>query len=197
MNQLSDYLQKIDISDLKKKLDQRDPELVQLMITEINPVMLKILYTHKIDRQSCQDIIHQTWQRFFENYAAFEGRSLLSTFIVGLLINKIREFRRAQKKLVLEDDSEAVFKQSFTDGWWISKPTSPDRILEQKNISDKITDCLEGLTEMQRTAFILREVEDEISDDICNILGVSVSHLRVLLFRAKDKLKKCLEGQML
>ncbi len=195
MHRLNLYLEKITIIDLKHKLDQRDPELIQLMITELNPVLLKILYTHKIDRQSCQDVIHQTWQRFFENYSAFEGRSQLSTFIVGLLINKIREFRRAQKKLVFEDDSEAVFKQSFADGWWIKEPTSPDRLLEQKNIFMQITDCLEGLTEQQRTAFILREVEDEENDDICNILGVSVSHLRVLLFRAKDKLKKCLEGQ--
>ncbi len=197
MNQLALYLEKISITDLKHKLDQREPELVQLMIKEINPVLLKILYTHKIDRQACQDIIHQTWQRFFENYAAFEGRSQLSTFIVGLLINKIREFRRAQKKFVFEDDSEAVFKQSFADGWWVNEPTSPDRLLEQKNISTHIADCLEGLTEQQRTAFILREVEDEESDDICNVLGVSISHLRVLLFRAKDKLKKCLEGQQL
>lgn len=197
MNRLGQYLENINITDLKYKLDQRDPELVQLMITEINPVLLKVLYTHKIDRQSCQDIIHQTWQRFFENYEAFEGRSQLSTFIIGLLINKIREFRRAQKRLVLEDDSEAIFKQTFADGWWVNEPTSPDRLLEQKNISTQIEDCLEGLTEQQRAAFILREVEEEESDDICNVLGVNVSHLRVLLFRAKDKLKKCLEGQIL
>ncbi len=195
MSQLGLYLQNININDLKLKLDQRDPELVQLMITEINPVLLKILYTHRIDKQSCQDIIHQTWQRFFENYRAFEGRSQLSTFIVGLMINKIREYRRAQKKLVFEDDSEAIYKQSFTDGWWVSEPKSPDAFLEQKNIASQIADCLEGLTEQQRTAFVLREVDDEESKDICNILGVSVSHLRVLLFRAKDKLKKCLEGQ--
>ena len=197
MKQLGLYLQNINIDDLKLKLDQRDPELVHLMITEINPVLLKILYTHKIDRQSCQDIIHQTWQRFFENYKAFEGRSQLSTFIVGLMINKIREHRRAQKKLVFEDDSEAIFKQSFADGWWVNEPTSPDAFLEQKNIVSQIADCLEGLTEQQRTAFVLREVDDEESDEICNTLGVSVSNLRVLLFRAKDKLKKCLEGQQL
>ena len=75
-------------------------------------------------------------------------------------------------------------------------PHDPQKILELKQVGSFISDCLDGLSEQQKAAFVMREVEEENSEAICNVLGVNVSHLRVLLFRAKDKLRKCLEGRV-
>jgi len=120
----------------------------------------------------------------------------VKTFVCGILFNKIREYRRSQKKLIFEEDSEKIFNQSFTlEGWWSPTIKAPDYELEQATAQKFIQDCMEGLTDQQRSAFLLIELEENKSEDICNVLDVSLSNLRVLLFRAKDKLKKCLQGK--
>ena len=86
---------------------------------------------------------------------------------------------------------------AFTkDGWWKTAPSDPYRITELRQAADFVKECIEGLSEQQMAAFVMKEVEEEESENICNVLGVNVSNLRVLLFRAKDKLRKCLEGKV-
>jgi RNA polymerase sigma-70 factor (ECF subfamily) len=69
-------------------------------------------------------------------------------------------------------------------------------LLSRKQTRTAIEDCLEGLSSNQKEAFLLREVEGEDSASICNILDVSITNLGVLLFRAKEKLRQCLEGKI-
>ena len=175
----------------------RDPVYLKALFHEVNPFLIRVCIANAIYDENADDVIHQTWETFFFNLEKFEGRSQIRTFICGILFNKIREFRREQGKIQYEDDSERVMRHAFTpDGWWKTTPHSPDRIVELRQSTELIRECLEGLSEQQKTAFVMKEVEEENSEEICNVLGVNVSHLRVLLFRAKDKLRKCLEGRV-
>lgn len=188
-------LKDINHNELLQLIRSRDAETLRLLFSDLNPILIKIAYANQIFKPHTEDLIHQTWHKFFENFEAFEGRSSLSTFITGILINKIREHRRAEKKYVYEEDGEKIYSQSFTsDGWWIVEPTSPDAWIESLEIKNMIESCLDGLTEQQKTAFVLKEIEEESSENICNYLDISVSNLRVLIFRAKDKLKSCIQG---
>lgn len=179
-----------------KLLMNRDPGYLKSLFCEVNPFLIRVCLSNSIFDEDADDVIHQAWETFFTNLEKYEGRSQIRTFICGILFNKIREFRRAKGRTQYEDDSEKVMNHSFTsDGWWKTEPRSPDRLIELQQSSQIIQECLEGLSEQQKAAFLMKEVEGENSDEICNILAVSVSHLRVLLFRAKDKLRKCLEGR--
>ena len=53
--------------------------------------------------------------------------------------------------------------------------------------------CAENLSADQRAAFFLKEAEGASSEEVCNVLGVSDTNLRVLLFRARLRLRECLE----
>ena len=178
-------------------LKSRDAEFLKSIFIEVNPYLTRVCVSNGIYQDDVKELIHQTWERFFSNLEQFEGRSQIRTFICGILFNKIREHRRGQKRLVPEEDTEKFMNEAFTpDGWWKVPPTDPQKLLENRELSDFIKECMEGLSEQQLNAFVMKEVEEENSDDVCNVLGVNVSHLRVLLFRAKDKLRKCLEGKM-
>lgn len=180
-----------------KLLKEREPIFLKQLFIEVNPFLIRVCVANAIYNERADDVIHQTWETFFFNLEKFEGRSQIRTFICGILFNKIREHRREQGKIQYEDDSERVMSHAFTpDGWWKTTLHSPDRLVELRQSSEMIKDCLEGLSEQQKAAFVMKAVEGENSDEICNILGVNVSHLRVLLFRAKDKLRKCLEGRI-
>jgi RNA polymerase sigma factor (sigma-70 family) len=153
--------------------------------------------SRRVFGEHAEEIVCQTWATFFENIESFEGRSEVKTFLGGILINKIREERRSQARTSYEEDPETVMSHSFTpEGWWKREPPDPSRLLSRKQTGTAIKNCLEGLSSNQREAFILKEVDEVESSSICNILGVSVSNLGVLLFRAKEKLRRCLEGNI-
>lgn len=175
----------------------RDHVYLKTLFTEVNPFLIRVCIANSIYDENADDIVHQTWETFFLNLEKFEGRSQIRTFICGILFNKIRERRRELGKIQYEDDSERFMSQAFTpEGWWKAIPPSPDRIVELRQSAELIKECLDGLSEQQKAAFVMKEVEEENSEEICNILSVNVTHLRVLLFRAKDKLRKCLEGRI-
>ena len=162
----------------------------------MNPRLVRVLASKGIFAESAEEIIHECWETFFTNLNKFEGRSKIRTFVFGILINKIREHRRRTNRIDYEEDSEKIFERSFTqDGWWITDPPDPYRIVANQQLGASIQECLEGLTDSQKAAFLLIESEGESAEDACNIMNVSVSNLRVLIFRAKDKLRACLEGQ--
>jgi RNA polymerase sigma factor (sigma-70 family) len=180
----------------RQLLVERNAVFLDTLFREVNPFLGRICISNGIFSENADEVIHETWERFFSNLDKFEGRSQIRTFICGILFNKIREYRRAQAKTIYEDDSEQVMSHAFTpEGWWNAEPSDPSKLVEMRQTADLVKECLEGLSEQQKAAFVMREVEEEDSDSICNVLGVNVSHLRVLLFRAKDKLRKCLEGQ--
>ena len=184
-------------SEILRLLKNRDAYFLGKMFREINPVLLRVLAANGLYAETAEDVVHQTWERFFTNLDQFEGRSELRTFVCGILINKIREHRRAAGRIVLDEDSEAVMARTFTaEGWWNAGPADPSAVVYSSQLSVFIGECLDGLTELQKSAFVLKEVEQEESPEICNVLGVSVSNLRVLIFRAKDKLRQCLEGKI-
>lgn len=182
---------------IKELIFSRNPQFLTKLFSENNPKLLKMAASQKVFGENAEELVHSAWETFFANFEKFEGRSSVTTFLFGILINKIREHRRMIGRIDYQDDSESVYQSSFAaEGWWAKEVPDPQKLLENKKLGVLIHDCLDGLTEDQRSAFILLESEDQQPDEVCNIMGVTVSHLRVLLFRAKDKLRSCLDGQI-
>ncbi len=177
-------------------LKARDLDFLNVLFENTNPYLFKLLASNRVYGEEAEDLLQAAWETFFKNIDQFKGESQIKVFLAGIVINKIREHRRRIKKIVYEEDSEKIYEQAFdSEGWWNQAPADPQRLLESKQSMHSLDECLEGLSELQREAFILKIVENEKTEVICNILNVSVSHIGVLLYRAKDKLRQCLEGK--
>lgn len=178
------------------KIKNREKSYLKTMFKEINPYLFRVCQANGFYQETAEDIISETWAVFFDQIEIFEGRSSLKTYLCGILFNKIREFKRYQGRHIFSDDSESLFEQSFTpEGWWKKDVQDPYNYSANKQTSQWAIDCLENLSEQQKTAFIMREVDDIDSEEICNVLGVNLTHLRVLIYRAKEKLRLCLDGK--
>lgn len=179
-----------------KSLRDREPQVLSELFRTLNPYLLKMAGARGFFDEHAEELVCQTWATFFEKIDSFEGRSEIRSFLGGILINKIREERRSLARMAPEEDAEIILSQSFSsEGWWKRDPPDPSQLLNRKRTGAAIEECLAELTLNQKEAFILKEVDGEESASICNILGVSVSNLGVLLFRAKEKLRLCLEGK--
>lgn len=146
------------------------------------------------DEAESEDLVQDVFTTFLSTLDRFEGRSLLRTWLFGILHHKFRERRRALQREESFDPADAEFDVLFTAyGHWIRPLEDLQRTLESQEIGRILNGCLSVLPLRQREVFLLREVEGLESQDICNNLQISVTHLGVLIHRARHRLRECMK----
>lgn len=146
------------------------------------------------EKTVAHDLVQNCWVTFFDVVHNFERKSHIRTFLFGILYNKASEMRRENKKFQTTDDIESLLNLRFDErGNWINPPIDAERFMIASETMEFIQKCIDALPLSQRMAFCLKEIDDHEPTDICNVLDVSVTNLRVLLFRARNRLRTCLE----
>ena len=77
--------------DVIALLRKRDVDFLASLFIQINPYLVRVCSASGIRNENSEEVIHQTWERFFTNFEKFEGRSQIRTFICGILFNKIKQ----------------------------------------------------------------------------------------------------------
>ena len=120
----------------------------------------------------------------------------MRTWLFGILYHKIREARRGLQQERQMDEIEDVFEGRFdAKGSWVRPPQPVDLQLYDSEIREFFEDCLEKVPTQQRMAFVLREVDELSSKEICKILNISNTNLGVLMYRVRNRLRECLEAK--
>lgn len=182
-----DFIQKLKISD---------PIALDTVVRRYTHQLYKACFGLGFKNYEAEDITQSVWITFFDVIIRFEGRSSLRTFLFGILYNKASEYRKQNNRAEVTDQIEEIIDSHFDSrGHWIPlhSPVSPDQFLESSENMSIITKCLELLPLPQKMAFMLKEVDEEKTDEICNILSVTATHLGVLLYRARNQLRECVD----
>jgi len=173
-----------------------EPEAQRVVVETYLPQILRASRGAGLDLATSEDVAQATFLTFFEKVETFEGRSRLRTWLFGILYRKIQETRRKHGREIPSDEIETLVERRFDErGNWLNPPRGIEKSLESAEIRDAIDGCLEGVPMAQRMAFVLREVEGLISEEICKILDVSRTNLGVLMYRARNRLRECLEAK--
>lgn len=176
------------------RLRARDEATLQGLMRDYLPQIYRAARAAGLSIQNAEDAAQSTFVTFIEKIAEFEGRSHIRTWLFGILYRKISEMRRSAQREQLGEDIEEVMESRFkTNGFWAKPPRATDEGVFNQDIRRHLDDCLGGVTADQRLAFVLREVEELDSQEICQALNVSRSNLGVLLYRGRNKLRECLE----
>ena len=94
------------------------------------------------------------------------------------------------------DEIDEAFEGRFdARGSWSRPPQPVDVSLYHKEVQAEIFACLDAAPPRLTLAFILREVEDMSTEDICNVLGVTRTNLGVMLHRIRNRVRDCLESK--
>ncbi|MCO4793715.1 MAG: RNA polymerase sigma factor [Bacteriovoracaceae bacterium] len=181
-------------SEFIDQLKSGDEKAIAALVKKYNKTLFNAALGQGVSVEFAEEVLHRTWAAFFENIQKFEGRSHIRTYLFGILYNKCKEFWREKKKYIDNEEYDPVVDSSYQDGGWTYFPVETDKFVEATQTFEKIEECMEGLSPNQKMAFHLKEVQEEDTSEICNILGVSDTNLRVLIYRAKNRLRKCLEG---
>ncbi|HKP63802.1 MAG TPA: sigma-70 family RNA polymerase sigma factor [Polyangiales bacterium] len=158
-----------------------------------------------------EEVAQETWVAFVEGLARFEGRSSLKTWLFRTLLNCARSRKRKEVRSVpfsaLSDpdspEGPAVDPTRFRPdgvwaGHWAVIPRSFAADGESKlltgELRERVQAAIDALPDAQREVLTLRDVEGFAADEVCEVLGVSEVHQRVLLHRARAKVRASIEA---
>ena len=182
------------VDEARARIQAGEPAALQTVVHSYIGQILRAARAAGLDPQRAEDVTQATFATFIEKASQFEGRSHVRTWLFGILYKKIAEARRELQREGKMDDIDNVVEQRFNpDGTWVRPPEPADEQFYRTEVKELIEDCLETVPTQQRMAFILREVEDLDTDEICKILEVTRTNLGVLLYRARNRLRECLE----
>jgi RNA polymerase sigma-70 factor (ECF subfamily) len=167
---------------------------MEAVVREALPGLMRTAMAAGLPRDRAEDAVQAALLVFVQRSPDFDGRARVSTWIHGILVRKIWEERRGVRRDAAQDDIDRTVEDRFdADGRWVHPPRGPDEALARGEVRRELNSCLESLPDRHRVAFTHREVEGFETAEVCNILDVSANNLGVLLYRARNGLRECLE----
>jgi RNA polymerase sigma-70 factor (ECF subfamily) len=164
--------------------------------------LLRVAVLQLRDNDLAEDVVQDTLVAALQGAEGFSGRSSIKTWLTGILKHKIvdaiRKKTREPALAALEDevqldDMDALFDEH---GHWDNPPADwgdPEAQLSRVQFMDMLQFCLEKLPPNTARVFMMREVMELESGEICKELAITSTNLWVILYRARMALRQCLE----
>lgn len=179
---------------LLARLRLRDPDALQTVAEAHGRRIYRAARGMGHSAADAEDLAQDVFLTFLGSLDRFEGRAQIGTWLFGILHHKSLERRRAAGREELNDPIDQLFESQFDErGHWRPSPIAADRLVQAEQTGAAIALCLEELPDLQREVFHLRQVEELPAEAVSKITGQSVTHIGVLLYRARVRLRACLE----
>ncbi len=177
------------------------------LVDQLSPRMLKLARVYVTGEASAEDAVQEAWLVVLRSLDRFEGGSRLSTWIFGIVVNVARARSRRESRSrpfssLSADDEPVIDPDRFLPpdherwpGHWAIAPIPwPEHALETAEATQIIDDTVAALPEAQRTVITLRDMIGCTPEETCNALGLTDTNHRVLLHRARTKVRAALEA---
>ena len=202
----------VDESELVARLRAGDERAFEALVERHYPTMLAVARHYVKTRAVAEEVVQEAWLGVLNGIDRFQGRSSLRTWILRILVNtaKTRREREARTvpfaSLAPEDDEPAVESERFRGaddpfpGHWRAYPGNwqrlPDEVLAARETLDIVIATIHQLPAPQRIVITMRDIQGCDSEEVCEALDVSEGNQRVLLHRARAKVRSALEGHL-
>ena len=195
----------MDDAQLVEALRAGDRQAYEQLVERYTPSLLRLAALFTPTRAVAEEVVQDTWLGVLRGIDSFEGRSSLKTWLFRILTNTAKT-RGARERRTLPfsalagaevDDAEAVVDADRfdpQDGHWSQPPGRwPEERLLAAETRDVIKAAIDALPPAQRAVISLRDVEGWSSEEVCDVLGLTEVNQRVLLHRARSKVRAALE----
>jgi RNA polymerase sigma-70 factor (ECF subfamily) len=153
--------------------------------------LLRIAQSVTHNREDSQDAVQEAFLKAYQNLAAFREDSQFSTWLIRITVNqslmKLRK-QRAVREVSLDEDFQAegdMVPKEVTD--WAP---NPEQLYWASELRDILINCLEALSPILRTVFVLRDIEGLTIDQTAEVLDVSHTAVKARLWRARLQLRE-------
>ena len=195
-------------------LRRGDEDAFRELVREHTPFLMRLVMMHVPSRAIAEEVVQDTWLAVLEGLDRFEGRSSLRTWIASIALNKARTRGTREGRILPfallrrryeEGGGPAVDPDRFQGrrgerpGWWARPPEAwedPERRLEAAETRDVMLRAISELPPRQREVITLRDLAGWDAGEVCNALDLTETNQRVLLHRARSKVRAALEEHL-
>lgn len=194
------------------RLRARDESAFRELIERYHMSLVRMARQYVATQQAAEDVAQETWLGVLQGIDRFEGRSSLKTWIFRIMLNRARTRAAREGRSVsfaalggddARDDEPAVEPERFFPaghrlaGHWSAPPRSWETVPEERLLAQEtravIQRAIDALPHGQRVVITLRDIEGLSSAEVCNMLDISETNQRVLLHRARSRVRRELE----
>jgi RNA polymerase sigma-70 factor, ECF subfamily len=191
---------------LVERLRRGESDAIAALVGEWSNAMLRLALVYVRDRAAAEEVVQDSWIAVLDGADRFEGRSSLKTWVFRIVANRaktsaLRERRTVPFSALDDRGGAAVEPERFLpaeDAWaghWAAppKPLAPEERLLAGEAREQLQRAIQELPPSQRAVLSLRDVEGWSAEEVCNVLELSETNQRVLLHRARSKVRRALE----
>jgi len=199
-------------SELIAQLRRKDETAFTGLIAAHHCSLLRVARLYVNCTEVAEEVVQDTWLGVIKGIDTFEGRSTLKTWIFQILINRARTRGEREDRSIpfsaffdaqTAPAEPAVDPSQFNEhdpewpGGWVTQPrnwgANPEQVLLASELRAHTQAAIDALPPSQREVITLRDVQGWTSEEVCNVLGVSETNQRVLLHRARSKVRHALD----
>lgn len=178
-------------------------------LQDLRQQMIKFAFLQLSSLPQAEDVVQEALTSAFQHLDSFKGRAAFKTWVFAILKNKIIDVIRQKSRLVAmtelfkDEESELSIDALFdASGHWHKYEApqawqSPEEMMEQTDFWIIFEACLNHLPAKYAQVFMMREVIELSSNEICSKLELSISNFNVLMYRSRTRLRECLENKWL
>ena len=173
-----------------------DRGALEALVRRLQPALLRTARA-VVDDARAEDVTQEAWINIFRALPNFNWRSELKTWMIRITLNQAYSIRRRDR---MDREPTAPTLDPFdARGYWRETVEpwhcdTPEALLASEQLGQAIQHGLSALPDAQRLALVLRDIEGLEMGAVCNILDVSASNARVLLHRARAKLREVIDS---
>lgn len=184
-----------------------DEDAFLALVERHEPVLLRVAEGWLGSRALAEELVQDAWLRVMERLDSFEGRGSFRSWLLAIVSNGARTWAVREARTTSLAELEAMTSAgpsvdpSRFDaiGDWARPPRplegeTPERLLRKAQAARALETALAALPSGQRAVVMLRDVDGLSAEEACEALALSAANQRVLLHRARSKLRALLEG---
>lgn len=201
-------------AELVAALQAGDEQAFADLLAEHGPAMLRVAQMYVSSRAVAEEVVQEAWLGVISGIGRFEGRSSLRTWIFRILANRAKtRGEREGRSLPFsslggsdpEDEGATVDADRFHSegpfaGRWTSAPSRWSELPESRLVAKETVAlaqaAIDELPDTQRAVITMRDVEGWSAEEVRNVLDLSETNQRVLLHRARAKVRRALEAYL-
>jgi RNA polymerase sigma-70 factor (ECF subfamily) len=201
-----------DDLDLIASIRSGDEAAFISLVDRFHSSLIRVAQLYVADRTAAEDVAQETWIGVLRGLERFEARSSLKTWIFRILVNRAKTRAQRDGRTIAfselwdpgaEPDEPAVPPDRFLasgqwQGHWASPVQSWGEAPEERLLSDetleRVRAAVEALPPTQREVITLRDIEGWSAPEVCHTLGITETNQRVLLHRARSRVRRAIEG---
>jgi RNA polymerase sigma-70 factor, ECF subfamily len=162
-----------------------------LLVARYSQSVFRVAFRITENEADAEEVVQETFLRSYRKLDTFDGRSSFRTWIYRIGMNCALDVLSKQKSHTVVPIAEEYDSELATVPV-ADRAAGPDRLLLSREIEARRQAAMEGLTPVERVAFVMRHMEDSSTEEIAAALGIAPNAAKQAVFRAVQKLRHSL-----